>query len=204
MSTFTYLVTVEAERESGLNASRYDISEKITEEIERLADYVDATGLGARSDSDYSIEVSEVVELEKRDLKEVNAEYDRAVIAEEPSNKELRTELRNAKAEAEKYKALYETQKAIVDQIVESVSEGETRIYQDDRRAGDAGRVYLNDGQYDYVKFKFGTGDAHLSIRYDPYFSEALEVRYNGMGHEIFLVPRSSNEFQIRVDRRAL
>lgn len=204
MSTFKYLVTVETERDSGLIASRDEQSEKIVQALEELDTYADITGIGARSDSDYSVASVDIWEMSKKDEKEMHAEYEREVREAAPAKDELLVELEAARADAAKYKNLYETQKGIVDQLLESPEFKETRIWTEKRNGlSDKVRTFLPDGRYDHVFFKVTDtdDDGALSIGIDDYSGD-LEIRSNSMGREMFVIPQSGNEIRIRVSRR--
>lgn len=202
MSKFAFMVYVETDRDSGLIASRDEQSERISDELERIGDYVDLSGIGARSDSNYSIANVDVWEMSKKDEKEANEEYERTVREAAPPKDELLVELEAARADAAKYKSLYETQKGIVDKLLESPEFKETRIWTEDRSGGNKVRSFLPDGRYDRVHF--GTsedGDDNISVGFDQ--EGHLEVRYNAMGKQLAVIPRSGNEVTLAViDRR--
>jgi hypothetical protein len=202
MSKFAYIVYVETERNSGLIASRDEQSEAIEQALDELSG-LGISGIGARSDSDYSVTSVDFWMMDKKDEREVNEEYERHVKAEEPSNKELRRELKLTADERDKYRDLYERQKSIVDRLLDSPEFKETRIWTEDRKGGEKVRHFLPDGRYDKVHFKIdGTDDdASVTIGIDDYSGD-LEIRANAMGREMMVIPQSGNEVRLRVDRR--
>jgi hypothetical protein len=203
MSKFVFLVTVETERESGLIASRDEQSEKILDELERIGDYVSISGIGARSDSEYTVSSSDVWEMSMKDEKELNEAFERQVAEARPPKDELAVELKLASDERDKYRKLYEGQKAIVDKLLESPEFKQTRIWTEDRSGGEKVYRYLPDGRYDKVHFKIdgGDDDAAVTIGIDDYTGD-LEIRANAMGREMMVIPQSGNEVRLRVDRR--
>lgn len=194
MSKFAFMVYVETEKNSGLIASRDDQSERIINELENIGSYVDLNGIGARSDSEYEITNVDVWEMSKRDEKEMHAEYEREVKAAEPTDKELRQELSEMRADRDKYKSLFETQKSIVDQLIEAAPNANSRIWQEDaasrREQGDL-KNYLADGKHDSVMFQWGDSEFErfeVTLRDDK-----LEVRNTDGG--ILVHPMGGNSF---------
>lgn len=199
MSTFNYLVTVETERESGLIVSRDEQSEKIVSVFDDLYS-AELDSLGARSDSTYRVTEVEYQELEKRDLKTVNAEYDQAVRDAEPTDKELHTALREAKAEAAKWKDMYTRQKAIVDQIAEGDPLAGSKVYQEPRKWINDDEPRLNLSDRDAVYFQFGPHRSErLAVRFSNYDDGSIEVTADTMGREFAVMPQSGNVVRIRV-----
>jgi hypothetical protein len=196
MSKFAFMVYVETEKTTGLIASRDDQSERIISELENIGSYVDLNGIGARSDSEYDITDVDVWMMDKRDEKEMNAEYEQHVAAEAPTDKELRQELAALRADRDKYKNLYETQKAIVDQLIAGAPNANSRIWQEDaasrREQGDL-KNYLADGKHDSVMFQWGDSEFErfeVTLREDK-----LEVRNTDGG--VLVHPMGGNSFTV-------
>lgn len=200
MSTFTYLVTVDTDRDSGLIASRDEQSERITAAIEEAVPEADLSGIGARSDSEYSVGSVSVWEMDKKDLKEFNAEYEAAVVAAAPSDAEMRAELKALRAELAAANARVVRAEQAAETAKRALLEErpKSRIWQG-RGYDEAERVYFADGRYDHIYFATSEGDDTISIRFDD---GDLEVRYNGMGNDLLVLPRSGNELALRVQRR--
>lgn len=59
---FTFTVSVAVDRVSGKFVSRDELAEKMTEALTEALEGVDMTGLGADSDSEYTIVESDVAE----------------------------------------------------------------------------------------------------------------------------------------------
>lgn len=150
MSTFTYIVTVETEREKGKFAGRDEISDKITDAINDAENSIDVTGIGPDSDSDYTVTLFGVEELEKKDLKTVNAEYDQVVAAERDPDSIVRDKLKTANARVRELEAQVSRLKGDLEKKAEEASETATRIWFGDRD----NPSYLPDGRYDHVVFE--------------------------------------------------
>jgi hypothetical protein len=201
MSSFTYLVEVETNRDSGLIVSRDDQSEKIIEALEQ-ADTADLSGLGARSDSEYSVTLVGVTELEKRDLKQINSEYEESVRAAEPTDKELRLELKSAKLQIESLQSQVKGLQAIQDALMSDVAHKPSRIYQEDstaprRSAGRpeaALRTYLDDGEHDRVLFAYGDAwEERFEVALKP--DNSIELR--STGGSMLIQPIGGNSVRI-------
>lgn len=202
MSKFAFMVYVDTDRESGLIASRDEQSEQIINELEAI-DGFQISGIGARADSEYSVSSVDIWEMSKKDEKEAHELYEVEVKKVAPSDRSLRNEIALANAEAEKYRKLYETQKDIMEQLLASPEFKETRVFQEDRKGGVKVRTYMKDGRYDPVHFLMSEdGDDHITVRRDE--DGSLEIRYNAMGQQMVVVPKSGNEIAIRVLCRGL
>lgn len=193
MSEFKFLVSVSTDRESGLIASRDDQSERIAEAIEEAVESADLSGIGARSDSVYAVSEHDVWELDKKDEKEMRAEYEERVRAEEPDDKTLRRELKQAKDDAKHWKDMFERQKKITDQLLEDPSLKPTKVYQ--RKSGDrdAPAIYLADGRYDSVTFQYGEDRHEGSYDVALVGEGELEIRSQSMGDQLVVIPWSGN-----------
>lgn len=195
MSKFAYMVYVETEKTTGLIASRDEQSEAIEAALDEI-DGLDISGIGARSDSEYSVTSVDYWLMSKQDEKEANAEYEREVREAAPPKDELRRELEAARADAEKYKRLYETQKAIVDQIIAGDPNANSRIWQEDaasRRGQDDLKHYLADGKHDSVMFRWGDSEFErfeVTLRDDK-----LEIRNTDGG--VLVHPMGGNSFTV-------
>lgn len=67
MSEYTFLVRCNIERESGLHAIRDDITEEVTELLNNAIEGEQISGLGARSDSEYVIDQTDIWILQKKE-----------------------------------------------------------------------------------------------------------------------------------------
>ena len=194
---FAFMVYVDTEKTAGLIASHDEQSEKIVDEIEQAIDGLDISGIGARSDSEYTVASVDIWEMSKRDEKEVHAEYEQHVRDAAPSADDLRHEIAAAKAEAEKYKSLYETQKSIVDQIIAGDPLEGSPVYQDPRgwRDDDAPRRNLDPREITY--FQYGE---HHAERFSVRMKDAeLEISADTIGRDFVVSPRSGNVVVIKV-----
>lgn len=201
MSTMFFMVTVEVERESGLFASREDLSTKISEAIQEAESNADLSGLGANSDSQYNVTAFDVEELEAKERKQVYAEYDALVVAEMPGDAELRDTVKRLKAELKTLEGKLSASEGKVAALVAEQNVGKTRVWQDDSIRssldGDGPRTYLQDGIHDFVKFAYGE---RWDERFDVSLTKEghLTVRANSMG-EFVVRPIHSQEVEIRV-----
>lgn len=178
MSEYTFLVRCNIERESGLHASRDDITEEVTELLNNAIEGEQISGLGARSDSEYVIDQTDIWILQKKEEKEVWAAHDEMVAADYPGDVALRAELRAAiRARSEAERKLRDATDRIAAFEREKASEA-TRVYQRDpgKSISESVNTYLQDGPHDSVVFQFGkrwdeafdvrlTSDGDLEIR---------------------------------------
>lgn len=196
MTTLRYVVEVEVERESGLFASRDDISEKITEAIENAVEAdADLSGLGANSDSQYSVSSFGIIEV---DNKQITAEWranEERVREELPGDAELRSAVKSLRAEVrEKVDAIRRLQREI-NEANEERELGRTGIYS--QEGYQSPKVYMPDGIYDRVYFQYGErDDERFSLKRTE--RGAIEIHMDAMGHhEMMVLPLSGNGIQI-------
>lgn len=173
MSTFTYLVNVTTERESGLIASNDEqddfLQNQITEAIESEA----IDGIGARSDSTYNVTDVSIESLSRKDERDVRAEYEATVRAQEPSDTELRAELKTTRTELARALTRIQDLENAATKRKEAESLNATRIYQvTDRTIHGEERQYFSDGPYDFVCFQVG-----------PNWGEVIEVGFSKRGN---------------------
>jgi len=198
VSKFVYLVKVETDRTHGLIASRSEQSDKI---IEALQDpYVTIDGIGARGDSTYDVTEVEVYELEDREMKELNAQYDTNVERSKPTDNALRADIREALADRDKYKDLYETQKAIVDQLIAGDPHEGSPVYQEPRKWMNDDEPRVNLDPRERVFFQFGDHRSQrFSVQFSNYKDGSIEITADTMGHEFAVMPQSGNVVRIKV-----
>lgn len=208
MSTFTYIVTVETERDSGLIAGRDEQSDSIVEAIEQAVYGHQIDSIGARSDSTYSVTSVDIAEYDNKSLKAELAEYDAAVAAAAPSNADLLAEVKTARAEAAAAgKALERAHEKLA--LYEADQDrAATRIWQESRDGIVEGpRQYLADGRYDRVAFELKQEGlkhpAEVKVGFDGRRGgkEVLEIRVDGF-MQIAAIPQSSNVLHLMlIDR---
>lgn len=99
MSTFKFLVEVETEREQGKFASRDEQAEAIISAIETGAGDAELSGLGVDSNSDYAVTLTEVTELDNKELKALWKENESRVASEIPGDPALRKRIKELNAE---------------------------------------------------------------------------------------------------------
>lgn len=201
MSQFTYLVTVDTEREEGLHASRDEQSEKIMEALEQGAQDADISGIGGRSDSAYSVTEIDIQEMEKKELKAVNAEYDRRIAEEAPPESKLKAELRVARQDlAAKDREIARLERKLAAEREKAGNEP-TRIWigggwDDDEK------TFLPDGRHDHVYFRYGDHDtARFTVGFDGR-EKSLEIRTDDAFGLIAALPISGNVLRIAMVAR--
>lgn len=201
MSTFTYLVTVDTEREEGLHASRDEQSEKIIEALEQGAQDADISGIGGRSDSVYSVTGVDIQEMEKKELKAVNAEYDQRVAEEAPPESKLKAELRAARQDLRaKDQEIARLERKLAAEREKADNEP-TRIWigggWDDEK-----KTFLPDGRYDHIYFRYGDRDeARFTVGFDVR-QKSLEIRTDDAFGSIAALPISGNVLRIAMVAR--
>lgn len=204
MSTLTFLVEVETERESGLIASNDEQSDKIQDAITEAVDGLGIDSIGARSDSTYNVTSVDIEELEKKGRASVRAEYEAAVRAEEPTDAELRQELKSARLELEGAKRHIEDLERAATKRREEADSKATGIYQILERGREEERVYMLDGVYDRVCFQMGAkeyerieiGLTREYVREGRGAVNGVEIRNNNGG--LVVIPESGNVVKVR------
>lgn len=174
MSELKFLVTVNTERESGMHASREEISELLIEEIASSVEAAQLSNLGPHGTSEYSVDNVDVEELDNKAARELWKDNDRAVKDETPNKSEALKQLRVANGEIAKLKselARAETKLAAAAEVREA---GRTKIWAGPRYE-EEGRIYLPDGQYDNVVFQLEDKRATHESRRFPTVSVSLE-----------------------------
>lgn len=204
MTAYTFMVTCDVERESGMHAGRDEISEIISERIIDAIDGETIDGVGPRSDSTYSTSATEVNTLEKKSERDAWMEYDEAVIAEYPGDAAILKELREARRiskelaqEVGRLEKFIQRMRAAADEKMPP-----TRIYQLDSLR-EAPPVYLRDGRYDAITFVPKAGSDRLEDGIVITMDEkgSLEIRSNSFGR-MAVLPQSGNVVQIAlIDR---
>lgn len=170
MPEFPFLVTVTTEKTSGLIVSRDDQIEAITSALADAERDIDLSNMGARSDSEYSVDIFDVKPLDLKRLRAELAEYDDHVAAAELPTAELKKQLKAKTKELEGAAREITRLEALVETLKTERSGEPTTIYQQDGYDKDATRVYLKDGRYDSVVFVVGEG------RWD----DAFEIMHSG------------------------
>lgn len=202
MSTFTFLVTVETEREGGLIVSRDEQAEKIVEAIENAAPEADLSGLGARSDSEYSVTSVEVWPMDKKDLKEANAEYETAVLAAKPSDSEMAAELKRLRKELADAKARV----AGAENAAEAATKALREVHPVSRtwmgsNWDEEGMRYLPDGRHDSVKFRYGEREeSFMTVEHSD--QGGIEIRVNDAWGDLAVFPMSGNVVRLATVNR--
>lgn len=200
MSKFAFMVYVETEKSTGLIASRDEQAERIISELENIGSYVDLNGIGARSDSEYDIANVDVWMMDKRDEKEANEEYEARVLEAKPTDSETRRELVALRADRDKYKSLYETQKAIVDQLIAGDPLEGSNVYQEPRKFTGDEEPRRNLSPRDRVYFQYGTHHSErLSVQWSNHDDGSIEISADTMGREFAVLPQSGNVVRIKV-----
>lgn len=202
MSQFTYFVTVDTERDEGLHASRDEQSEKIMDALEQGAQDADISGIGGRSDSTYSVVSVDIVEMEKKELKAINAEYDQRIAEEAPPESKLKAELRVARQDlAAKDREIARLERKLAAEREKAGNEP-TRIWIGGGWDDDDEKTFLPDGRHDHVYFRYGDRDtARFTVGFDGR-EKSLEIRTDDAFGLIAALPISRNVLRIAmVDR---
>jgi hypothetical protein len=154
MATITYLVDVDVEHETGKFASRDEISEVLQEAIQSAIEEADLNGLGMDGTSEYTIANQELVELTRKDQKEIWDDAHVAVVQELPGDAELRAENKRLREEAAKADARLASLQEDVQRLLSERNNGvvHSRVSVDNWR--DRSVRYLKDDAR--VKFHFG------------------------------------------------
>lgn len=197
---FNFLVSVEVERDSGLHASRDDIAELISTDLGSAAESVAMSGLGPRYDSDYSVSQVNVDALDKRALKAANAEYEELVVAEAPSDAELRSDLKVALA---KITSLQNDVKSLNRQLQQERDNRDIASSSIWFGGGwdDEKKTFLPDGPHDRVYFRHGErDDERFSVERKS--DGSLEVRSDAGFGGFAVKPVSGNVVQIIAGER--
>lgn len=208
MSAFTFMVSVETERDSGLHASRDEQSDAIAEALAEVEGNITISGIGPRSDSDYSVSSFEVNEYELKAVKAINAEYELKVEAAAPPISETTKQLRETKAALKAAQNQISQLERKLAKITEEKEAKATSVWQG---SWDEPKTYLEDGRYD--KVFFGVGEDKLSDRStlsirrldkaeSPSGRVTLEITHEGWGGEMGIKPRSANQFWLTFDER--
>jgi hypothetical protein len=187
MATITYLVDVDVEHETGKFASRDEISEVLQEAIQSAIEEADLNGLGMDGTSEYTIANQELVELTRKDQKEIWDDAHVAVVQELPGDAELRAENKRLREEAAKADARLASLQEDVQRLLSERNNGvvHSRVSVDNWR--DRSVRYLKDDAR--VKFHFG----YMMMR--EYIAVTLkddELEIYGT-ESIVLTPQSGN-----------
>lgn len=203
MTAYTFLVTTHVERESGMHASRDEIADDLAEKLNNAIEGESISGVGPRSDSEYSVEATDVAVLDKKSERDTMAAHDEMVAAEYPGDVSLRAELRDAIRARAKAEQEVGTLTKRIERMERKAREDSppTRIYQ-----RDSGRelppTYLRDGQYDEVSFVSTPGgdrlDDGFSVRLSRY-GDGIEIRANSMGKRLVVMPDAANSVTLRM-----
>jgi hypothetical protein len=134
--------------------------------------------------------------MSKKDEREMLAEYDQMVMADDPGDPALRAELKAAiRARSEAEAALRRANERIEEFSRERLSEA-TRVYQRDpsKSISDSVNNYLQDGPHDSVVFQFGKRwDEAFDVRLTQ--SGDLEIRQqNG---SLSIIPTGGNTIRL-------
>lgn len=200
MSKFAIMVYVDTEKSTGLIASRDEQVEKIVDELESAIDGLDISGIGARGDSEYTVTNVDTWIMDKRDEREMNEEYEHHVLEAAPKPDELKAELMRLRADRDKFQRLYETQKGIVDRIVEGAPHADSNVYQDRRGWTDEAEPRVNINPRDHIYFQYGEHRTdRLSVKWSNYDDGSIEVSADTMGREFAVLPQSGNVVRIKV-----
>lgn len=187
MATITYLVDVDVEHQTGKFASRDEISEVLQEAIQSAIEEADLNGLGMDGTSEYTIANQELVELTRKDQKEIWDDAHVAVVQELPGDAELRAENKRLREEAAKADARLASLQEDVQRLLSERNNGvvHSRVSVDNWR--DRSVRYLKDDAR--VKFHFG----YMMMR--EYIAVTLkddELEIYGT-ESIVLTPQSGN-----------
>ena len=195
MSTVRFVVEVEVERESGLFAGRDEIAEKVQEAIEAGIEDVDLSGLGANSDSQYSVVEFGLTEVDNKQLKAEWRENEHRVREALPGDAELRNQVKALSHEVrEKVDAIRRLQREI-DEAAEERETGRTNVYL--QEGYHKPKEYLPDGEFDRIYFQFGErDDERFALQRTK--QGLVEIRMDGMSsYEMMVSPYSGNVLHI-------
>jgi hypothetical protein len=203
MMQLTYLVTIEVERDSGMFASRDDISEILSEEIQSSAESASLSGLGPRSDSEYSVSDASVEEMDSKAIRQAWRDNERYVAGQKLSDDAASKEIKRLSTELKKSEERGKSFQRDIQRLLQKQEQEATRIYQtDSSHLGQSSpRTYLKDGEYDRVHFSYGDDwDHEFQIHIDS--DGHLVIRNTSFDYEMAVAPQSSNEIKIvRIER---
>jgi hypothetical protein len=201
MSTFHFLVEVDVERDTGKFVGRDEIADAIASALEDGADMASLSGLGADSASEYSVQSTNVSYMEKKELREAYDTYDQARIDEAPTDAELVKAVKDAVVARNTAEARIVQLEAQVARLQEERKVGETRVYQIQGSSYSDPKIYLADSQHDPIYFQ---RTEQWSDRWHVYMAKdgSLQIRTDTMGDYMCVVPKSSNEFEVRMVKR--
>ena len=154
MSVISFLVEVSTERTSGLNASLTEQEDQVAQFILDSVEGSSIDNIGPISESSYSVDSVHVEPLTKHTAREVREKYERSVVSESPTDPELRKRIKELNAELREAKqriTSLEREKERAQEVIET-----SRIYQKDSGFREENVVYLRDGLYDAVSFRYG------------------------------------------------
>lgn len=186
MSTFHYLVEIETERESGLIAGRDEQDELILEALQEAEGNISISGIGARSDSDYSVASFSVEGIEKKDLKQINAEYDAAVYESYPSDGDMEDEIKRLKTKLVAAETARKKAESVAKAAVKKLDAGKTSIYVEDYSSETI--HYVPDDR----PLTFELPGRNEKVRITREKNGVLEVHYEGF-NRMSVRPRSGN-----------
>ena len=191
MTMLRFVVEVEVERESGLFASRDEISEKVQDSIESGIEDVDLSGLGANSDSQYSVVSYGAEEVDNKQIKAEWSENEHRVREELPGDPELRNKVKSLTHEVrDKVQSIRRLQ-AEIEEANQKREIGRSFVYS--QEGYQSPRVYLPDGEYDRIYVQFGEReDQRFTLKRTA--EGRIEIHMDSMGwHEMMVQPLSGN-----------
>lgn len=195
MSTYTILVTVEVERESGLHASRDEVMDKLADAIEESLNSADLSGLGPRADSEYSASDASIEFLDKKSERQTMQEHDAAVVADYPGDAALRKQIREAHAEQTKAEREAEKLRNLLKAERDNREIKSSRVWMGGSWDDDK-KTYLPDGVHDHVYFRYGSRDDE---RFTVVFTHnnELEIRGDSGFYGFAVRPMSGNVINV-------
>jgi hypothetical protein len=196
----SFLVTAEVDRDSGLFASRDELVEKFDAALASAADDVDLSGVGANSDSEYSVSEFTVYELNPSSEKAAWLDHSERVAQDYPGDKKILDRARRATLRIKELEAEVASLGRKLEAKRAAVEEGATRVmlgYYDDAR------TYLPDSTHDKVYFELGDpSDDHQVVAVNIATRGWGDEKYSvlevyALGRSIAIHPSSGNTCQI-------
>lgn len=206
MAIHTFIVEVEVDRDSGLFASRDEIGERIEEALMEV-ESVDLSGLGANSDSEYSVQSFsvDVVDTTKKAGRDKLMEYDAQVIADLPGDATLRESNKALRAQLKELNRVLTDVKdrniKLQTAMEEKQATERTRLwYADSTARRNDYKTFMPDGKYDRVFFQWGERDDEC-FAFEFQEDGTIEIRNQGWS-QLTIVPNSSNVVYIKAVQR--
>lgn len=193
-NSFTFLVDVEVDRDSGKFVSRDELGEAIADSLEEAQPSL--SGLGSEANSEYNVASIGVQEILKKDMKKVWAQYDQVVAEQTAPVEQVREDLKKANIELRKLKEQLAAKDKKIANLEKVREQNSSRVYMETGFYPNKVTEYLPDSGYDRIFFQHGE-DEHDRFAV-VLQGDRLSIRSEGfvVGGMVVL-PRSANEIEI-------